>query len=181
MKGVLQSADLWHLIVDADSQMEPPKLEAKENDSEERTERIFEREERRRKYFGIRNQCIGKMYRQCTFTIQQLLDNKKKPVLNNDKMKTSPWKPKEMWEALESISDTEQEVNAWLSRCIELKEKFEAQNINFEELFCILILNQLPKRYETIKQIKRNEAKKKETVPTMQSIYDDVKDHIMNR
>ncbi|KAL8626087.1 hypothetical protein Q9189_008231 [Teloschistes chrysophthalmus] len=158
MRGVLLASDLWVFIDDPSSRPEPPELKAKEDDSEERTERIWERSERRAKYFGYRNSCIGKIYRQCTFTglINRLGDT----VLRGD---------------------TEQDANILLSKCLDLQQSFASRKITVDELLSIMVLNQLPAQYDTIKKIKRNDAKNNDNVPSLQEIVETVKDDIKNR
>ncbi|KAI4088695.1 MAG: hypothetical protein L6R37_008164 [Teloschistes peruensis] len=50
-----------------------------------------------------------------------------------------------------------------------------------DELLSIMMLNQLPAQYDTLKQIKRNDAKNNDKVPSLQEIVETIKDDIKNR
>ncbi|KAI4085853.1 MAG: hypothetical protein L6R37_008462 [Teloschistes peruensis] len=50
-----------------------------------------------------------------------------------------------------------------------------------DELLSIMMLNQLPAQYDTLKQIKRNDAKNKDKVPSLQEMVETIKDDIKNR
>jgi len=99
MRGALLAVDLWVFIDDPVSRPEPPALKASPGDDEARAERIYERSERRAKYFGYRNSCIGKIYRQCTFSIQQILDsNLEHP--GGVTSSSAGWTPKLLWDCI---------------------------------------------------------------------------------
>ncbi|KAL9580333.1 MAG: hypothetical protein Q9212_004557 [Teloschistes hypoglaucus] len=165
MRGALLASDLLVFIDDPSSRPEPPELKAKEDDSEERTERIWERSERRAKYFGYRNSCIGKIYRQCTFTVQQVLDsNREHP--GGVTTSSAKWTPKQLWDTIVAHctekgwgvkwglinrlgdtvlrGDSEQDANILLSKCLDLQQRIASHKMTVDELLCIMALNQLP-------------------------------------
>ncbi len=53
--------------------------------------------------------------------------------------------------------------------------------MSVDELLSIMILNQLPQQFDTIKKIKRHDAKAGNKVPTIQEIVEDIKDDMKNR
>lgn len=202
MRGALLASDLWVFIDNPSSRPEPPELKVRDDDDEDRTERIYERAERRAKFFGYRNSCIGKIYRQYTFNIQQILDSD--PLhLGGVTSSAAKWTPKELWDSItvhctekgwgvkwglinrlgDTIlrGDSEQDANALLSRYLDLQQKIVSHNMTVNELLSIMVLNQLPAQYDTLKQIKRNDAKNASQVPSIQEIVEAVKDDMKNR
>lgn len=64
---------------------------------------------------------------------------------------------------------------------MDLYQKMVTHELTVKEAISILMLNQLPSQFETLKKIKRNEAKHSGKVPSMESIAEDVKDDMRNR
>ena len=60
------------------------------------------------------------------------------------------------------------EANALLSRCTDLVGKIATHKTTIEEIVTIMVLNQLPSQFDTIKEIKRNEAKSTDSVPKLE-------------
>lgn len=202
MRGALLAVDLWGFIDAPNLRKVPPELKSTPDDDEDRQEKIWERNERRAKYFGQQNSCIGKIYRQCTFSIQQILDsNVTHP--GGVTQSSANWTPKILWDTITELctekgwgikwglinrlsdtvlrGDNEQEANQLLSRCLDLQQKIESHKMTVNELLSIMVLNQLPQQFDTIKKIKRHGAKTGNKVPTIQEIIEDVKDDMRNR
>lgn len=99
MAGALGSSGHWVFIDDPDSRREPPRLKSTDDDDEDRIELIWNREEKRAKYFSDILACIAKMYRQCSYNIQQQLDAQKDGGI----LKKGNWSPRELWEFIQKI------------------------------------------------------------------------------
>ncbi|KAL8909893.1 MAG: hypothetical protein Q9171_004806 [Xanthocarpia ochracea] len=56
-----------------------------------------------------------------------------------------------------SDADSEVKANALLSRCTDLVGKLATHKMTIEEIITIIVLNQLPSQFHTIKEIKRND------------------------
>ena len=90
MAAALGSSGHWVFVDDTESREEPPAITPKPDNNEDRTERIYQRDERRAKYFGEIQACIAKIYRQSSYNIQQQLDWHKE----GGKLKKGIWTPK---------------------------------------------------------------------------------------
>ncbi|KAL8912001.1 MAG: hypothetical protein Q9171_002914 [Xanthocarpia ochracea] len=75
-------------------------------------------------------------------------------------------------------ADSEVEANALLSRCTDLVSKLATHKMTVEEIITIMVLNQLPSQFDTIRETKRNEA---DSVPKLHTIVEVIKDNMRNR
>ncbi|KAL8816161.1 MAG: hypothetical protein Q9223_004779, partial [Gallowayella weberi] len=202
MRGALLAADLFAYIDNPNSRPPPPQLVSRADDNEDRKEKIFERAERIAKYQGRVNICLGKIYRQCAFNVQQILDADEKHP-GGVTASAASWTPKQLWNTIKTMctekgwgikwglinrlgdtylrADSEAEANSLLSRCLDLSQKIKSHDMNMNELLAIMVLNQLPQQFDTLKKIKRNAAKNASKVPTIQEIVEDIKDDMRNR
>ena len=78
-------------------------------------------------------------------------------------------------------TDSEVEANALLSRYTDLVGKIATHKMTIEEIVTIMVLNQLPSQFDTIKEIKRNKAKSTDSVSKLNANVEVIKDNIRNR
>ncbi|KAL9596266.1 MAG: hypothetical protein Q9179_004678 [Wetmoreana sp. 5 TL-2023] len=179
MAAALGSTGHWVFVDDPESRKEPPAITPKPDDDEDRTERIYQRDERRAKYFGD-IQREGGTLKKGNLAPKDLWEHLQKMCTDHG------WGVK--WNLINRIgsdtilkADSEVEANALLSRCTDLVGKLATHKMTIEEVITIMVLNQLPSQFDTIKEIKRNEAKCTDSVPKLNAIVEVIKDNMRNR
>ena len=185
MSFALEEARLWRHV--EGTAIAPPPLMPKGDDSEDRMEKIYAREEKICEFEDNARKAIAKIGKMCTETVQ-------KEFLS---VKASRyWTPKDLWDHLKTRYTLQNWASKWntlgklheirhsdckniqefMTKIRDVKSEIEDLEITIDEAITIQVLNSLDSSFAQFLGILSHEAREKEKLPTLESLAKSLED-----
>ena len=185
MSFALEEARLWRHV--EGTAVSPPPLKAKEDDSEDRMEKIFAREEKICEFQDNARKAVAKIGKMCTDTVQKEFLSVKA---------SREWTPKELWSHLKTRYTLQNWASKWntlgklheirhgdckniqefMTKIRDVKSEIEDLEITIDEAITIQVLNSLDSSFAQFLGILSHEAREKEKLPTLESLAKSLED-----
>ncbi len=185
MSFALEEARLWrHVEGTANA---PPALKAKADDTEDRMEKIYAREEKICEFEDNARKTITKIEKMCTETVQKEFLSVKA---------SRDWTPKDLWDDLKTRYTLQSWASKWntlgklheirhgdckniqefMTKIRDVKSEIEDLEITMDEAITIQVLNSLDSSFTEFLGILSHEAREKAKLPTLESLAKSLED-----
>lgn len=179
MSFALEEAKLWDHVLGTSAP--PPKLLPKDDDNEERTERIYQRSLKIKEHTDDTRRTVAKIGRMCTETVQ-------KEFLVSKPLTT--WTPKDLWDHLKTRYTLQNRASKWstlgklhsihqrdckdvaefISNIRDITFEITDLNITMDEAIIIYTLNSLDDHFKPYLAILSHDAREKDKIPTLDTL-----------
>ena len=185
MAFALEEAKLWDHVVGTASP--PPALVPKENDTEERSERIYQRTLKIKDHTDDVRRTVAKIGRMCTETVQKEFLTLK-PL--------TAWIPKDLWDHLKTRYTLQNWTSKWstlgklhsihqrdcknvaefISKIRDITSEISDLNITMDEAIIIHTLNSLDDHFKYYLAILSHDARENDKIPTLDTLSNALED-----
>ena len=185
MSFALEEARLWRHV--EGTAIAPPPLMPKGDDSEDRMERIYARDEKICEFQDNARKAIAKIGKMCTETVQKEFLSVKA---------SREWTPKELWNHLKTRYTLQNWASKWntlgklheirhgdckniqefMTKIRDVKSEIEDLDITMDEAITIQVLNSLDSSFAQFLGILSHEAREKDKLPTLENLAKSLED-----